>query len=96
MKIWGLLRRNQKIIHDTVEEFSIVERPRTADEWAPVLDVLCRALDLSRPVVLEKHVGELARFSRTAFRADDFLESVDFDRFELEIFPEEKKSAPNV
>jgi hypothetical protein len=39
----------------------------------------------------EKHVTELQRFSRTVFSQADFMESIPFDRFELEIFPEKKK-----
>lgn len=57
----------------------------------PILHVLCQALDLSRPVMLEKHVRELDQFSHTVFRQRDFMEPVSFDRFEIEIFPEKTK-----
>ena len=57
----------------------------------PILHDLCQALDLARPVVLEKHVRELDQFSHTVFRQSDFMESIVFDRFEIEIFPEKKE-----
>ena len=57
----------------------------------PVLHELCQALDLSRPVVLEKHIRELDQFSHTIFRQSDFMEPIPFDRFEIEIFPEKKE-----
>ena len=56
----------------------------------PVLHELCQALDLSRPVILEKHIRELGQFSHTIFRQSDFMEPILFDRFEIEIFPEKK------
>ncbi len=58
----------------------------------PILHDLCQALDLSRPVVLSKHIRELEQFSHTVFRQSDFMETVPFDRFEIEIFPENKKN----
>lgn len=58
----------------------------------PVLHELCQALDLARPVVLEKHIRELDQFSHTVFRASDFMEPIFFDRFEIEIFPDKKKN----
>ena len=56
-----------------------------------VLTDLAKPLDLACPVLLNKHVQELARFNRTVFTPADFIESVSFDQFELEIFPEKKK-----
>jgi len=90
MKLWGILRTKQKIVQDVVQEFE-GGRPTDAAGWTPVIGEICASLDLSRPVLLEKHVNELARFSRTIFLPGDFMESVPFDRFEIEIFPEPKK-----
>lgn len=61
------------------------------EEWAPVIGALCKPLDLAVPVILNKHVAELQKFSRTVFKAGDFMESIAFDAFEMEIFPEKKK-----
>jgi len=52
---------------------------------------IAKPLDLACPVLLNKHVQELARFNRTWFTQADYIESIHFDRFELEIFPEKKK-----
>ena len=40
---------------------------------------------------LRKHVNDLARFSRVVFKPADFIESVDFDEFEIEVLSEKKK-----
>ena len=69
-----------------------IEKPSDTEGWNPVLIELCKPLDLARPVMLDKHVRELERFGRTAFLPNDFMESVPFDRFEIELFPEKKKN----
>ena len=89
MKIWAKVIQNHKIINEAVREFPA--RPLDADGWNPVLTDLAKPLDLARPVLLRKHVQELARFNRTVFSPADFIENVWFDQFEIEIFPEKKK-----
>lgn len=66
-------------------------QPNVISEWEEILTELCKPLDLSRPVLITKHIRELLQFRRTVFYPTDFMESVDFDRFEIEIFPEKKK-----
>ena len=83
--------RRHKIIRDTVQEFPF-GRPDDLDGWNPVLAELCKPLDLARPVMMEKHLSELERFGMTRFSPSDFMESVDFDVFEVEIYPEKKES----
>ena len=90
MRIWAKTIEQQKIKSDVVREFSLA-RPSVLEEWIPILHALCQDLDLSRPVLLNKHVNELARFNRTVFRASDFMEPVPFDRFEIEILIEKKE-----
>lgn len=92
MKVWALLRTKQKIIQDVVMEFPGA-RPAEAEAWQQVIGELCRALQQSRPVVLNKHLEQLARFGRTAFLPSDFMEPVAFDKLEIELFPEKQKQA---
>ena len=66
-------------------------RPFDAEGWGRLITELVKPLDLASPVLLKKHVEELARFNRTWFSQADFIENISFDRFELEIFPEKKK-----
>ena len=75
-----------------MREFSLA-RPLDAEGWNRILVDLCKPLDLACPVLLNKHVQELAQFNRTVFSPGDFMESVSFDRFEIEIIPEKKKNA---
>lgn len=90
MRIWAKVVTDHKTQKDVVQEFTSA-RPSDLSGWAEVLAALCKPLDLAVPVILQKNVRELAQFSRTVFKPQDFLESVEFDRFEVEIFPEKKK-----
>ena len=90
MKLWGTVRKNNEIIRQHTIEYAGLTRGM-ADEWDELIGPLCHELDLSRPVMLKKHLKELEDFSRVVFRADDFMEPVDFDKFEIEISYPKKK-----
>ncbi len=90
MKLWGTVRKDNKIIRQHTLEYADLTRG-TAKGWDGFIGQLCHELDLSRPVILKKHLKELEDFSRVVFRADDFMEPVDFDKFEIEIFYPKKK-----
>ena len=89
MKIWAKVLKHHKIVQEAVREFPA--RPFDAEGWGRLITELVKPLDLASPVLLNKHVEELARFNRTWFTQADFIESIAFDRFEREIFPEKKK-----
>ena len=91
MKIWAKVIKHHKTTNEAVRE--LPARPSDAQGWNSVLTDLVKPLDLARPVLLNKHVQELAKFNRTVFSPADFIESVAFDRFEIEILPEKKKDA---
>lgn len=85
MKLWGKTRLDNR----TVRSETTVVRAKSAHEvgdWSEPFAELCHKMNLSRPVILKKHVRELTEFSHTVFLPQDFLEPVDFDRFEVEIF----------
>lgn len=90
MRIWALLRKRQLIMQDVVLE---LDRPEDEAQWHQAIGALCFALHQSRPVILRKHLDQLNNFSRTVFLPADFMEVVDFQKMEIEIFPEKEKKA---
>ena len=94
MRIWAKVLTEHKIMRETVREFSSA-RPSDMEGWSVLLHELCQDLDLCRPVILRKHVNDLMHFSRVVFKPADFIESVDFDEFEIEILSEKKKRSTN-
>ncbi|TYQ14971.1 UNVERIFIED_CONTAM: hypothetical protein Cloal_1370 [Acetivibrio alkalicellulosi] len=46
---------------------------------------LCRQLDIPVPIWLDKNTSELARHRKTVFLRDQFVEKVEYDKFEIKI-----------
>ena len=90
MKLWGIIRKIDKIQRQHTIEYEHLTRD-TASDWDELISPLCQELDLSRPLMLKKHFKEIEEFSRVVFLPSDFIEPVDFDRFEIEIFYPKKK-----
>ena len=91
MRIWAKLLKDNKIIRETVREYSSA-RPSDMEGWSVLLHDLCQDMDLCRPVLLNKHINDLKQFSRVVFKPADFSESVDFDGLEIEVIIEKKKN----
>ncbi len=86
IKLWGVLRRRQRM----VRQVTVSARTASPEDVRAAVDEICREFDIARPVWLAKHEGEMERFGRTAFSPDDFIETVAFDRFEVEILKSTK------
>lgn len=85
MKYWGVLRTDGRIVKDVLLETPHRTKADVAD-YAALVNELCRALDLSQPVFLKKHVRDFEQFARAVFKPEDFMEPVHFDKFEVELF----------
>ncbi|MBQ3864818.1 MAG: hypothetical protein II781_03160 [Clostridia bacterium] len=88
-KIWGILRKNHKIYKDLVFE---TEGTDLEDTKEAVGDI-CKSMDIPQPIWLHKQEEELELFGRTRFNQDNFIESIDFDHFEIEYLKEKRKSS---
>lgn len=85
MKIWAYLRKKQKIMRENVSEFEFGGQ-WTQELLNEQLNVCCNTLDISRPIAMEKHIEDMKKFSRTRFMASDFVETIAFDTFEIEVY----------
>ncbi|MGI6161044.1 MAG: hypothetical protein ACOYJD_03345 [Christensenellales bacterium] len=83
MRIWSLLKKNQKIIASSLDEFD-------SPSLFEIMEQVCPVFDIPHPLIIEKHEREFANFSRTIFKPSDFIETVSFDTFEIEVFKEKK------
>ena len=81
MRLWVITRKNQKIVENIAVELA---SPGIGDV-TEALDAALKTLDVSRPLFLPKHEKELAEFAKTWFRPSDFIESVRFDRLDIEV-----------
>lgn len=85
MKVWGRVRRNNKTVAECVIEITAKSSAEIRD-WSEPIGEICHELDLSRPIILEKHIADFYKFSHANFNPTDFVEQVMFDRLEIELF----------
>ena len=69
---------------------SMEEEP-TLDLYLNTIQTICNDLDLEMPVILSKHKHDLESFNLASFLPADFIEKVDFQRFDIEIFIDKEK-----
>lgn len=83
--LWARVIRHNHIIKQETE-------PCDHDGVMEALHAVCYRMDLGRPLWLEKNQREWNEFSQTRFIPSQFMESVKFDRLEIEfINPEAQK-----
>ena len=46
---------------------------------------ICKKMDIQVPIWMNKNTKELAKFNKTFFTDEQFMEKVYFDRFEIEM-----------
>ena len=72
-RIWMKTIKNHKIVENRTAPCEFETAPQ-------VLGELLREADIARPLWLDKHLKEWARFQRTAFLPEHFVEDVRFAR----------------
>ena len=80
IKIWGKILCEDKIIASktiTVDESST--------SFFEMLQNLSYQLNIPTPILMDKHVHDFNLFHFCYFRPDDFIESVNFDKYVLEL-----------
>ncbi len=87
-RYWGKIVKNHKIVKDTTADGYTTD---TQEEFEQMIQALCEPLDLPRPVILSKHLRDMSEFRHTRFRADDFMEEVAFDSFDVEELIDKRK-----
>ena len=86
--IWVRLIKHGKILESAVQ-------PCAAEEWEEALTEACRRLDAPKPVILPRHERDYASFHQARFLPEHFVESVSFDRMEVEYIDPEARSTVN-
>jgi len=86
-RLWGKLFKDNRLLQDTVyEDYSQDTRTHKIFQG---LDYICYQFDLGKPIWLDANVAEFKRHKKTRFRADNFVESIDFDYLEIHIIDED-------
>ena len=86
--IWVKLIRHGRTARDEMI-------PCARQDWENALTEACRRLDLQRPCVLPRHERDFEQFGLVRFMPEHFIETVRFDRMEIEyIDPDSRKARP--
>lgn len=87
LKVWGKILKNGKLIKS--ETFTS-DKEGLDDAMLEALEHFGRAFDIEVPMWNAKHTVELGVFRRVIFREDDFIDIINFDRFEIEILDRDR------
>lgn len=88
IKIWGRLIKNNKIIEQT--EAIFIEGLPYQEQLKKCMLEICIKFDIQKPYWLKRNMDEYNRMGKTSFVQDNFIEKINFDRFEI-IELEDKK-----
>ena len=81
IKLWAKIITNNKIVKDTIYESA---DNYNREEFFEHISEICYKLSIPTPVVVESHLMNFEVFNLSKFLPRDFVESVDFDKFEIE------------
>ena len=88
LKFWLRIYKDGKLTADTVCD---VKDTSAKDILDNCLKECCYTLDIPNPMIMKKHINDIKMYSLTKFLPDDFPESVEFDRVEINVFDDKKK-----
>jgi hypothetical protein len=81
VRIWAKVMQKDKILNQFVYEN---DGPMDYSLFFDYLKAICEALDIPTPVLIKTHLFNYAKYNVLRFKADDFVESINFDKLVLE------------
>ena len=89
IKIWGRIIKNNKIVEQT-ESICMENLPYQEQLKKCILEI-CIKFDIQKPYWLKRNMDEYNRMGKTSFVQDNFIEKINFDRFEIIELEDKKK-----
>lgn len=86
-RLWGKIFKDNHLLQDSVV-CDDTQDTRTHKIFH-ALDELCYTFDLEKPIWLDSNISEFQKVSKTRFRQDSFIETVDFDYLEIQVIEED-------
>lgn len=88
-RMWGKLFYHHHLLADSVVCNDHPDMTRTHKIFEG-LETLCHDFDIQNPIWLDSNIEEFKRVGKTRFHQDNFIETIDFDYFELQIIEEDE------
>ena len=86
IKLWGKIITNNKIVCQDVVICS--ETFEYEEELKKCIIQLCYKFDIQKPYWLRKNQLEYNKIKKTVFTQDNFIEEINFTKFEIEVLEE--------
>lgn len=90
-KLWGKIIKKNNITHSQVIEINY-EGLSLEERISVGISELCNAFDIANPIWMRDNQLEFDQINKTRFKAQHFIEEIDFDYFEIEYFTENHKT----
>lgn len=87
LRIWGKLIKDNKIIKDIVVEIMLKDSYQESLKEAII--EMCKELDIAKPYWLNHNLEEYNNRNKTSFDENNFIEEIEFDKFEIEELDDE-------
>ena len=87
-KIWAKTFHGEKLTRNFLYE---CDGAYVDEDFNACVYAICTELDIPSPVIMRSHVANFSQFNHVIFRASDYVESIDFDRFTLEYCLDENR-----
>ena len=89
-RLWGKIISRNSIVQQYTAECNDTDLSK--EECLNIcIDQICNAFDIQKPLWLPLNKRDYKNYGSTQFRADCFMEEIDYDFFEIEYIKEEKK-----
>lgn len=86
-KLWGKIVKKNNLVQSHVLE--MFQEDMTVEEMiSKGIEDLCNLFDIANPMWMSDNTLEMDQINKTRFRAQHFIEEIDFDYFEIEYIVE--------
>lgn len=88
-RLWAKLFKDNRMLRDTV--ICDDSKDTRTHKVFHAIDKVCYEFDLGKPIWLESNISEFKRHDKARFRADSFIEEIEFDYLEIQVIEEDSE-----
>ncbi len=88
-RLWGQIVKQNTVIQNYVFEMDS-ENLGFEKMLSIGIEDLCNRFDIANPIWMQDNTLEMNQVNKTRFKAQHFIEEIDFDYFEIEYFVEKE------
>lgn len=87
IRLWGKIMKSNKIISQMESEYKYDDL-EYQEQLKYCIGEICREMDIQKPYWLNSNLKEYNKYKKTSFTQDNFIEEIEFDKFEIEVLDE--------